>query len=251
VLKTNELPLFFILTLLGSAAAVGLAVAAQDENFAILAVFTPTLSATLLTALNSGRPGLRKLFLEQTRRRFSRRWLLITLFLFPLLASLAVLIHSTFGGPDLALRTTALLPDLLVILLISVGEEYGWRGFALPRLQQRWSALTASLILGLIWGLWHYPASLIGTGVPLEMPFAVFLVWVILGTILFTWVYNNTGSMLIAILMHSAANATFNYLPLLPEFTGQIGTFWIFLGMLALAVVVVVARYGSERLVRS
>jgi membrane protease YdiL (CAAX protease family) len=83
------------------------------------------------------------------------------------------------------------------------------------------------------------------------MPFTVFLLWVILATILFTWVYNNTGgSILSAILMHSAANATFNYLPLLPEFVGQLATFSIFLGLIFVATLAVVARYGAKRLMR-
>ena len=250
MLKTNELPLFFILTLLGSAGAVGLAVLADDENFAILAIFSPTLVALLLTARNSGRAGLRELFIDRLRQRVSLGWLLITLLLLPLLSAAAILIHSVLGGPALAWSGTEILPAAIVILLISIGEEFGWRGFALPRLQQRYSAFVSSLILGLIWGIWHYPAALIGTGVPLGMPFAVFLIWVILGTILFTWVYNNTRSMLIAILMHSAANEAFIFLPLLPEHTGQIGTFWIFIGLVALAASAVLVRYGPSRLVR-
>jgi membrane protease YdiL (CAAX protease family) len=140
---------------------------------------------------------------------------------------------------------------VIVILLISLGEEFGWRGFALPRLQERFSALNASLVLGVVWGFWHFPGFLIGTGVPLDLPFGVFLLWTVLATVLMTWIYNNTGgSILSAILFHSAANATFNYLPLLPEWAGQGTTFDVFLGLVLLAVVAVVARYGARRLVR-
>jgi membrane protease YdiL (CAAX protease family) len=159
--------------------------------------------------------------------------------------------HSFFGGPSLGLRTTQLIPQLIVILLISLGEEFGWRGFALPRLQERFSALNASLVLGLVRGFWHFPGFLVGAGVPLNMPFGVFLLWIILATILITWVYNNTGgSILSAILMHSAANATFNYLPLLPEFVGQMTTFVIFLGLIFVVTLVVIALNGAKRLVR-
>ena len=62
-----------------------------------------------------------------------------------------------------------------------------------------------------------------------EMPFYIFMVWVLGATVLITWVYNSTQSILAAILMHSAANASFNYLPMLPEFVGQINTFLVFL----------------------
>ena len=102
--------------------------------------------------------------------------------------------------------------------------------------------------MGVVWALWHYPASLIGTGVPLDMPFGVFVLWVVGGTLLMSWVYNNTGSVLTSILMHITANATFNYLPLLPEWTGQRTSFAVFLGLVALVVLLVVTRYGPKRL---
>ncbi|MCB0099614.1 MAG: CPBP family intramembrane metalloprotease [Caldilineaceae bacterium] len=139
---------------------------------------------------------------------------------------------------------------MIVILLIALGEEYGWRGYALPRLQQRYNALVASLILGLIWGVWHFPGYLIGVGVPLEMPLYLFMLWVLAATILITWVYNNTRSVVAAILMHVAANVTFNYLPLLPEFTEQMTTFWLFLGVVWLVFVVVVILFGPSTLMR-
>lgn len=192
------------------------------------------------------------MFKGRTLARLDLRWSLVALLLFPVAAVSGLLIHSFFGGPQLDLRTTSLLPQVIVILLISLGEEFGWRGFALPRLQKRLSALNSSLILGVIWGIWHYPGFLIGAGVPLDMPFAVFVLWTVLAAILMTWVYNNTGgSVLSAILMHSAANATFNYLPMLPEFVGQMTTFSVFLGLLTLVVVLVVHRYGPGTMVRS
>ena len=66
------------------------------------------------------------------------------------------------------------LANLLPLLIIVVGEEYGWRGFALPRLQRRYSALVATLIVSAVWWIWHYPGSLIDTGVPLDTPFWLF-----------------------------------------------------------------------------
>jgi hypothetical protein len=73
-------------------------------------------------------------------------------------------------------------------------------------------------------------------------------------TILITWVYNNTKSVLVAILMHSAANATFNYLPLLPEFVGQLTIFWVFIGLLwliTIPVLVLLARSENDRAFQS
>ncbi|MEM8857046.1 MAG: CPBP family intramembrane glutamic endopeptidase [Chloroflexota bacterium] len=180
--------------------------------------------------------------ISQVFRRVRLSWLFASFLLFPALAAAAILLYATIGGEPLALRTTQLLPQAIVILLVALGEEFGWRGYALPKLQQSFGPLSSSLILGLVWGFWHYPGYLIGVGLPLEMPFVVFLLWVLLATILMTWFFNRTGSLLAAILMHIAANATFNYLPLLPEFAGQQVTFLIFLSLLGVIVVSVVAN---------
>jgi membrane protease YdiL (CAAX protease family) len=242
---------FFAASLSFSALIAWVSFSTSDESISILIPLSPSLLAILITFLGFGRRGLSEMFRGRIVGGLNLRWSLVALLLIPIVAAAGLMAHSLFGGPSLGLRTTELIPQVIVILLISVGEEFGWRGFALPRLQQRFSALNASLVLGLVWGFWHFPGFLIGTGVPADMPFTVFLLWVILATILITWVYNNTGgSILSAILMHSTANATFNYLPLLPEFVGQLATFSIFLGLMFVVTLVVVALYGAKRLMR-
>lgn len=136
-LKKYQLITFFVLTLALSAGLAMIAVMIGDENITILSVFTPSFTAIILTALVSGKAGLRELLVRQTKQRVSFRWLLISLVTFPFIAAIAIGFHSLFGGPALALRTTQLLPQMIVILLIAIGEEYGWRGYALPRLQQK------------------------------------------------------------------------------------------------------------------
>lgn len=244
--------LFFALCLAFSALVAYLSTAIGSATITLLIPLSPSLIAILITVLGAGRTGLREMFKGRILARLDLRWSLVALLLFPLVAVGGLLAHSVFGGPQPALRTTSLLPQVIVILLISLGEEFGWRGFALPRLQRHLSALLSSLVLGVIWGLWHFPGFVIGAGVPLDLPFAVFLLWTALAAILMTWVYNNTGgSVLSAILMHSAANAAFNYLPMLPEFVGQATTFSVFLGLLTLVVVLVVSVYGPRTMVRN
>ncbi|MEJ2383714.1 MAG: type II CAAX endopeptidase family protein [Xanthomonadales bacterium] len=251
LIARGALPLFFVASLGFSAAVAYVAYATGNENLSILIPLSPSLIAILVTVMAFGRRGLKAMFKGRVIGGLNLAWTLVAVLVFPVVAAAGLLIHSFFGGPDLGLRTTALFPQVIVILLISFGEEFGWRGFALPRLQDRFSALNASLVLGLIWGLWHLPGFLIGTGVPLAMPFGVFLLWTVLATILMTWVYNHTGgSILSAILMHSAANATFNYLPLLPEWVGQLTTFSIFLGLLAVFVAFVITRLGVNKPLR-
>ncbi|MBD0849944.1 CPBP family intramembrane glutamic endopeptidase [Maribacter arenosus] len=201
----------------------------DDPNVSILTVFVPSTIALIITAITKGKKGLYELFVKQTVKKTGLKWLLISLIGIPVLASLAVLTSLDFDISRFDLRTTQLLPQIIIIVLIAIGEEYGWRGFLLPRLLDTFNLLYSSIILGLIWGFWHFPAYLIGTGIPLQMNFIVFLLWVILGTLFISWIYYYTKSVLTSILAHISANAAFNYLLILPEFTGSMNTFWLFI----------------------
>lgn len=251
MIKKNEVTIYIAGVLLLSSLISAIANIAGNANMSILSVFTPSILALVMVVLVSGRGGAKSLFVEKLIHPFGWRWFLVALLVFPVVCLAAVGLHSMFGGPSLELRTTQLLPQLIVIIVISLGEEFGWRGYLLPKLQEKYSAFVASLILGAVWGMWHFPASLIGKGVPLEMPFYLFMVWVLLATFLMTWVYNNTGSVFLAIIMHTMANAAFNYLPLLPEFVGQLNTFLVFLTLIGLLTAGVVWFYGPRHLVRA
>ena len=94
-----------------------------------------------------------------------------------------------------------------------LNEEPGWRGFALPRLQSRFSPLVASLILGTFWGLWHVPLHLMGMYYGGAWG-ALIRIQEIPRAILFTWIYNRTkGSLLLTILFHATINTTGFFLP--------------------------------------
>lgn len=226
---TREATLFSALVLFLSALISYASFSSGNKNLAILSVFTPSVVALVLTARASGRKGLHTLFVKQTIRRTRISWLVLSVLGIPALGALAVLTELSFDFNQFQLRTTQLMPQLLVIVLIALGEEYGWRGYLLPKLMQRFSVLQSSILVGLVWGLWHFPAYLIGTGVPLDMEFPVFLLWVLLASVFMGWIYARTQSVLTSILVHIGANAAFNYLLLLPEFTGSMHTFWIFL----------------------
>jgi len=230
----KEIIVFSIATIALSSLICYAAFALGNSNLAILSIFTPSLVALVMTAASKGRKGMYDLFVRQTVKKIDAKWLFLSLLGIPALAGFAVLTPLNWDFSAFELRSTQLMPQLLVILLIAVGEEYGWRGFLLPRLLKRFNLFESSVILGLIWGFWHFPAYLIGTGVPEQMSFLVFLIWVVLGTLFISWIYYNTGSVLTSILAHMAANAAFNYLPLLPEATGSMSTFWIFLIYLTL-----------------
>ncbi len=235
----KEIILFTIVVVALSIIICFISYQSSNTNLSILTVFTPSLVALILTAKTEGKTGIYDLFIRQTFRKSNLKWFLISLVGIPILASLAMLTSMDFDISRFQLRTTQLVPQFIIILLIAIGEEYGWRGFLLPRLIKKFSVFNSSLILGLIWGLWHYPAYLIGTGVPLEMNFGIFMLWVILGTLFISWIYHNTHNVLTSIIIHISANAAFNYLFILPEFTGSMYTFWYFILYLSVMLMII------------
>jgi membrane protease YdiL (CAAX protease family) len=249
-IEKKELTMFPVIAIALSSLICLISYKLDDPNISILAVFTPSLVALVLTAITQGRQGVYALFVKQTVRKTAFKWLLLSLIGIPVIASLAMLTSLDFNIFSFQLRTTQLMPQVVLIILIALGEEYGWRGYLLPRLMKKMNVFYSSLILGLIWGVWHFPAYLIGTGVPLHMNFLVFLMWVILGTLFISWIYFYSRSVLTSILAHISANAAFNYLLILPEFTGSMDTFWIF--VLYMSVMVgMVFYFGREDLIKS
>ena len=121
----------------------------------------PLFAALFVTAVIEGRAGLRDLGRRIVHWRVSPRWYLVVLGL-PLLLSAASLAAGALlgglGGFTLKLPLSHFVPFVLFMMLFTgLYEEPGWRGFALPHLQRRWSAETSSWILGVMWGLWHLP----------------------------------------------------------------------------------------------
>lgn len=244
--RKREVVLFsFIVIVLSSLICLGTQML-ENPNLSILSVFTPSLVALVLTARTTGKEGIHSLFVEQTVKKAKTRWFLISLVGIPVLASLAVITVLNLDFSKFHLRSTQLLPQIIIITLIAFGEEYGWRGFLLPRLMKDFSVLKSSLIVGIIWGTWHFPAYLMGVGVPSDMSFLVFALWVILGSLFIGWLYYYSKSVLTSILAHMSANAAFNYLFILPEFTGNMETFWIFLIYLSIVLIFVYYRYRRE-----
>lgn len=107
---------------------------------------------------------------------------------------------------------------LFTIFVVAIGEEVGWRGWMLPELQKRFNPLLSTLLLGLVWGIWHFPLFIIHT---YPGPPSGALVYLIIGpvaAILFTWIYNRTGANLfLALVLHTAINNTPRLVPAGPS----------------------------------
>jgi membrane protease YdiL (CAAX protease family) len=172
------------------------------------------LAAVLVTGLTTGTAGLGELWSRITRWRVRWKWWLFAIGgpLAAFILSLPVVRLVKGGWPDLRLLGEAnYLPDLglgvvfVWLVTYGFGEEIGWRGFALPRLQRTHSAARATLFLGLMWLVWHLPAflyldTLEAMGLWVLPGFAF---GVLCAAVVFTWLYNSTGgSVLIVAVWH-------------------------------------------------
>jgi membrane protease YdiL (CAAX protease family) len=167
---------------------------------------------------------------------------------------------AVFGTPGPGITVSVggvLLVEFARVLFLGgpLEEELGWRGFALPRLQQHRNALNASVLLGLVWGLWHIPLYFVsGTGqfetirAGTSPAFAIggFVGWTIGLSVLFTWLFNQTGgSLIVVILFHAAVNLA----AFLPSAVGSVGAASLLNVLVTWIVAILVAvRFGRASL---
>ncbi len=168
--------------------------------------FVPSLLAVFLTWKKEGLAGLRILGQSIIQFQLGWRWYGTTLLIVVAGTAGQLILNKLFGNTFDGTLFLAQLGSFLPLLIIGpLSEEIGWRGYALERLQTRWNALTSSLIVGLVWALWHLPLfMMVGTSQhELGIPFSGFLVGLMASSILYTWLYNNTKqSLWSAILLH-------------------------------------------------
>lgn len=266
--ENRNLWLFFLIALAWSwlfwiptaLVAQGLSVPSVLESFLLgpfnPAAWGPFIAAFLLTYLNEGGQGIKRLLKRGVNFRFGKAWYLVIFFLFPALIGGALLLAVLSGGPVpelTALSNPLRIPIVFTFLLFLGGplqEEFGWRGYALDRLQARWNSLASSIILGFIWGAWHLPLFFI---VRQELYYQrpiwglVLLIGLVLVSILFTWLYNNTGgSILAALLFHTMFNLSHYLFPTLQSDLG--GLYLFVLGFIMVIVVLII--WGPKRMVR-
>ena len=209
----------------------------------------PSLSGILLTGIVAGKTGLRDLFSKLLRARIRAHWY-AALLIPPVLVLALLFALKTFLSP-------VYTPNLFLIG-VSFGvpagllEEIGWTGFAFPRMSLQHNALGTSILLGLLWGLWHLPVvNHLGTATPHGAYwFSFFLAFTFAMTamrVLICWLYTNTKSVLIAQLMHiSSTGSLVIFSP--PAISARQEVIWYALYGLTLWIVVlfVVKRFGTS-----
>lgn len=219
--------------------------------------FGPPVAAGIVTWAAGG--SVRTWAGQALRWRVAPRWYLLAVALPALVAVAGVGAGlAAAGGPlDAAVvpgRLSAFLVGLVVLTLVGGGqEEFGWRGFALPRLQARYGALAASVVVGVVWAVWHLPLFLFDAARNASGSFAVYALLVVAFSVVLTWCYNETGgSVLLAMLFHGALNASGNLVPApvdaLEEWGLAVDVGWAVAALLLAAAVVVWA--GADTLSR-
>ncbi|MEN4041158.1 MAG: CPBP family glutamic-type intramembrane protease [Anaerolineaceae bacterium] len=198
--------------------------------FVVLAMVAgPVVSGILMIALDAGRAGYRDFFARLRTWRVGAAWYAAALLIAPSTVLATLLALSTFSANFLPEILTAqdkvaiLLPGLLAGLTAGLFEETGWTGFAIPRLRSRYSIVATGLIVGFLWGLWHFIVAFWGSGAPSGMfsPLILlnqvaFYVGVLPAyRVLMVWVYDRTTSLLVTMLMHASLTAftTFIFAP--------------------------------------
>jgi uncharacterized protein len=245
---------FFLIAFILAWCLMGLAIA-QNYGWTMLAIpvepiliigsWIPNIAAFLVIAFILRRKGgIRKLFRGWLKLKVPAFWYLVTLS--PLILSvLSIFIYKLLYGVS-PVEKIITDPTSLVLLIIMItitgamGEELGWRGFALPWLQSRMSALSASFLLGVIWVIWHAPLWFAGLGFE-EIPFLAYAITGISFTILVTWACNNSGgSLVIASLFHLTLNISVNII--------QSKALYVHAFLFLAFATIVVLVYGNSRL---
>jgi membrane protease YdiL (CAAX protease family) len=173
------------------------------------------LASLLLTGLLDGRRGLRELLVRLRKWRVGPRW--YGLAVLPAIVMAATLLALSLGSRDFTPsiftsdeKVNAVLMGIGVGLMFGL-EELGWTGFAVPRLRLRYGILSTSMVVGLVWGAWHFPlfwqADSFSSAIPLALLLVRLFSWLPAFRTLLVWIYDRTGSLLLPMLMHGCVSA--------------------------------------------
>ncbi|MDH3814553.1 MAG: CPBP family intramembrane metalloprotease [Acidobacteriota bacterium] len=181
-----------------------------------LFTLTPIASASILTFRSSGWEGVKRLLgrIFDLKRIAKKKWYAAILLLMPLIFMLSLGVMVMSGAPvPAALTPVAALPAvLLFFFILAAGEEVGWMGYAFEPMQARGGALKASLVLGVIWAVWHVPFFIFMMPDPVILLAQLFTL--VGARVLLAWIFNNTGKSVFAtIVFHAADNAALVTMP--------------------------------------
>lgn len=182
-------------------------------------------AAILITMLVQGRTGLIELLKRYLIWRVDWKWYGFAFLLYPSICLAAMLLGKWILGASIDFSKIFALQifdnseqlwlfvvPFFLVDLITNGEEIGWRGFVLPRLQVRLSPFASSILLGMIWGFWHLPKHLASWD---TQAYSLFIVRIVGDAVLYTWLFNHSrGSLLLTSIFHAMQNTAGTFLPI-------------------------------------
>jgi membrane protease YdiL (CAAX protease family) len=189
----------------------------------VISAINALLPSYVVSSIYSTNPGIRDHLSSYIPEKENLSYYLLALAFIPVIWLLGMLINRSLGITDpnieypiLGMRSIGMI--LLVFLMNTIhgglSEEPGWRGFALPRLQARFSPLKSSIILGVLWAVWHAPARFGGIEAKTLEDTLIEWVLILFITIIMTWLYNRTnGSVLVTALFHASMNTSSSFIP--------------------------------------
>jgi len=193
------------------------ALALVRGSLLLLGTFAPSLVALGITGRAEGRPGVRALLRRTVQWQVGTRWYLFAIGYLPAIKLSVALVHRVMTGswPHFGTEPWYIIVAAIIISTpVQAGEEIGWRGYALPRLADRFGFGRASILLGLIWSCWHLPIFFLRGADKYGQSFPVWTLQVVALSVAITWLYVHTkGSLLLTMLMHSAVNQTVGIVP--------------------------------------
>ena len=213
----------------------------------------PSLASLALTGLLDGKPGLSQLFARMRNWHFNWRWAAVAMLTVPILAmsilwALSVIVSPIYK-PEITLANIVF--GVVAGSLAGFFEEIGWTGFALPRLQSRYSPLASGLILGVLWAFWHIMADYWGNNAAFGLYWlpTFIIYWLMPLTAyrtLMVWVHKNSDSLPLMQIMHAFYSGTLGVLG--PTTSVEEGLLWkaLFAAALWIMLTVVIIRYGGE-----
>lgn len=254
--------LLVLAMIFGFAPALVVATGLLSPDWIQLGALSSSLAAVVLVVIEGRKGGLRELLSRALIWRVGIQWWAIALFFIIVPSVASLYLYHLLGGPAVdwsGLKPLyTVVPDFILLTIAAgIGEEFGWRGFLLPRLQTRHNALVSGLIVGVAWATWHIPLFFIeGTSqyeqgmqsglLPVILGYSAF---VIANSVQFTWLFNNTrGSVLLAAVFHGASNTWAGYLGMGNSPFGGILTL---MALSVLITVVIVVMAGAKDLSRT
>jgi uncharacterized protein len=218
----------------------------------LASAFGPGVGAFVTVLAFEGKAGFARWLRRCLHWRFEWGWYALAMFAAPLAMGTALGLHMALGGtiPPMPVQGPILIivAQFAVITVLGgpLGEEFGWRGYALPALLELWGWRLAAVQIGVVWGLWHLPLFWMPGTAQAELPIGLFLASTVALSVVFARLSVNTQfSVLPAILLHGVINWASLVLPIMPT-GGDARPYTIVMGLVTLLAVAALLKPGPQ-----